>query len=517
MREVLFYANKTIPVKTVINSKSKKSFLTHTTRDLIKEKSKAYDNFKHSGSPNDLQPYKNLTKSVKKAIFNDRNTWLESELKPDTPDRLAWKKAREIIGQTENFSPTNININNEQITNPLRISNEFAKYHLKKLNELRKKATKDPKINPNERLEKWIRKKNLNIPTFQLKTINMRRLDALVNEIKPSKGLPSETIDGLTFKSIYPIIKEGILNIVNLSISSGTFEDNWKKQIIAPRHKRGPRDLLDNYRPVSTIVEIGKIVELEVHSQTVDHFTTNNLFNENHHGSVKNLDTTTALMKVNQFAINAAEEKKVTATVLLDQTAAFDIVDHETLINKLKLYKFSNNTLAWFTSYLKNRSFRVKVESKLSDPKELGEFGVPQGSVLGSLLFVISQNDLPGANDEDQDGLSTCFVDDETEQETSEDISELNSKIQKRVDNAVGWLKDNHMVISPDKTKLIISMTPKLRASRHQNMNFGINIDNQIILPTESEKLLGVIINQDITWSHHIWGESWREEKKSPV
>ena len=99
-------------------------------------------------------------------------------------------------------------------------------------------------------------------------------------------------------------------------------------------------------------------------------------------------------MKVNQYTIDAAEDKKVKATVLLDQTAAFEIVDHETLINKLKLYNFSNNTMKWFISYLKNRSFRVKIYSKLSDPKELGDFGVPQGSVLGSLLFVITQNDL---------------------------------------------------------------------------------------------------------------------------
>ena len=344
----------------------------------------------------------------------------------------------------------------------------------------------------------------------------MKRLDFLVNKIKPSKRVPSDTIDGFTFKTIYPLIRDGILNIVNLSITNGIFDEDWKQQIVPPRHKKGPKDLLENYRPVSTIVEIGKIVELEVHSQTVNHFTNNNLFNENHHGSVKNLDTTTALMKINQYTINAAEEKKVTATVLLDQKAAFDIVDHETLIHKLKLYKFSDTAINWFTSYLKNRSFRVKVESKLSDPKAIGDFGVPQGSVLGSLLFVITQNDLPGANDEYTDGLSTCFIDNETEQESSNNIDVLKVKIQTRVKNAVSWLKDNHMVISPDKTKLIVAMTPELRASKFRNLDFNITIDNKIIQPTESEKLFGVIIKQDITWSHHIWGESWRNEKNNP-
>lgn len=188
-------------------------------------------------------------------------------------------------------------------------------------------------------------------------------------------------------------------------------------------------------------------------------------------------------------------------------------MDHQTLLEKLKAYNFDEISLAWFMSYLSNRSYRVQIESRRKQPRTTGPYGVPQGSVLGSLLFVISQNDLPNATpDNIDDGQTICFVDDETEQVSDTNPGRLQAKLKLRINNAVTWLADNKMVIAPDKSKLILSMTRELRAVRHPNLNISIQVNNTTIPATPSEKLLGIVISQDLSWTPYLWGEVWRQK-----
>ena len=285
---------------------------------------------------------------------------------------------------------------------------------------------------------------------------------------------------------------------------------------MAPKHKKGSRDDLSNYRPVSTIIEIAKITETAAHDQVRDHFIKHNLLHPGHHGGIPKLDTTTALLEVQRFNIEAAESKKVSGTVLLDQSLALDLMDHKILLEKLEAYNFDSNAINWFSSYLSDRTFRVQIESKRSQPRSLGPYAVPQGSVLGCLLFVISQNDLPTATTDDNDCKTVCYVDDETEQVSDTNPMRLQQRLQDRVNNAVTWLEDNKMVISPDKSKFIISMTNEQRAIRHPNLSISINVNNTTITATPSEKLLGVVISQDMTWTPFLWGGGGLAEQEQP-
>ena len=104
-----------------------------------------------------------------------------------------------------------------------------------------------------------------------------------------------------------------------------------------------------------------KVLEMEVHDLMVDHFFTNQLLHKDHHGSVPKLDTTTRLLKIHNYATTTAEEKKATATVLLDQSNAFNVVDHGILLSKLKVYNFLELTLKWFESYLCRRSYKLNL------------------------------------------------------------------------------------------------------------------------------------------------------------
>ena len=132
-----------------------------------------------------------------------------------------------------------------------------------------------------------------------------------------------------------------------------------------------------------------------MYDQIIEHFITNDLFHGNHHGGLPHHSTTTALVQLQDMFLQAAKSKKLTGALLLDQSAAYDLLDHSILLKKLKVYNFDQNSINWFKSYLSDRSQSVQVETKQSPLQDLGDHAAPQGSVLGGILFIINENDFP--------------------------------------------------------------------------------------------------------------------------
>ena len=329
---------------------------------------------------------------------------------------------------------------------------------------------------------------------------------------KRSHGV--DDIDSFSIKLAGPLIEDALLHLINLSIRKHTFAKSWKPQLIFPLHKKGDKLDVENYRPVSHLVEIGKMVEYAVYVQAVEHFTENLLFHENLHGSLTGHSTATALIQVIDMWLEASEKTQLSATLLLDQSAAYDLVDHQILLQKLRVYNFDESAISWFQSYLSKRTQIVQVESKQSmSSSNLEEHAVPQGSILGGLIFIIFSNDFPDCNEV---GQSVMYVDDDTDVVSDPDPELLLQKIQFQADRSASWLKDNRMCVSGDKSKLLISGTKKLRSSK-LTRPMGIQVDGKLVMETRSEKLLGLIINNEMTWREHLYGETWREgDKNSP-
>ena len=183
-------------------------------------------------------------------------------------------------------------------------------------------------------------------------------------------------------------------------------------------------------------------------------------------------------------------------------------------LTMLYLFRFTCNIATdWFSSYLSNRSFRVQLEAARSKKVKIGPYGVPQGTVLGSTLFIISENDLPEATPDKNDQQTVMYVDDSNDQVAATTPRELMSKLQLRADNIISWLEDNRMIISPAKTKLLVMATPQLRSARAQDVVFSVKVGDTVINATPSERMLGLTVSQDMTWLPHFWGEMWRTEK----
>ena len=225
----------------------------------------------------------------------------------------------------------------------------------------------------------------------------------------------------------------------------------------------------------------------------------NNLFHRNQSGFRQNHSCHTALVKMIDSCLSAINHSEFTGVIFLDFKKAFDLVSHSILLQKLKLYFPDENTFDLIQSYLSNRTQYVCVNNISSDKGKVVT-GVPQGSVLGPLFFLIYINDLPLHLDNSIN--SDLFADDTSLYKSGPKINTINDALQCNIDKANDWCKNNSMVIHPDKTKAM------LLASRQKQQNnthiLKLTLESSTIQQIKHHKVLGLWVDSDVNWNVHI-------------
>ena len=216
-------------------------------------------------------------------------------------------------------------------------------------------------------LTRWGDKTN-KINKMKLKTVNIKHTENLIMKLGNSTSYGLDGLDSISLKMIAKEVAGPVNFIVNLSIESATFANKWKMGRVVPIYKGKSKDknLPESFRPVSLLPAISKVVEKTIQEQINQHMTQEKLWNPNHHAYKENHSTTTTLGQLTDLIFEAADENLVSVVMSIDESAAFDVIHHEMLLEKLALYNFDDATITWTRSYLSNRSQYVTIGSQNS-------------------------------------------------------------------------------------------------------------------------------------------------------
>uniref|UniRef100_A0A3P9MAR3 Reverse transcriptase domain-containing protein n=1 Tax=Oryzias latipes TaxID=8090 RepID=A0A3P9MAR3_ORYLA len=301
-------------------------------------------------------------------------------------------------------------------------------------------------------------------------------------------------------KSVLNSVLPSITQIVNMSLQSGIFPEALKTTVIKPLLKKSGLDptVLNNYRPISNLPFLGKVLEKVVYQQLTDFLLLNNSFDVFQSGFRPHHSTETALIKVtNDIRLNT-DDGKVSVLILLDLSAAFDTVDHGILLHRLQDWVgISGSVLSWLKSYLEDRKYFVEIGSCVSDYMGLN-CGVPQGSILGPLLFnlymlplgqLIRSNNISYHNYADDTQIYVSLT-------TGEygPVDSLNHCLQQ----ISAWMQNNFLQLNSDKTEVIVFGPQKQRESVSSYLH------SLSLKPSNQVRNLGVIMDSDLNFNSHI-------------
>jgi hypothetical protein len=325
-------------------------------------------------------------------------------------------------------------------------------------------------------------------------------------------GLSNKTLKFLKYELATPLV-----HLFNLSLQTGNFPDKLKMSRTVPIFKSGDPESCDNYRPISLLSTISKILEKAVAIRLMNHLKQNNLLCENQFGFQAGYSTVHHLLKLTNYVTNEINKKNYTVGIFLDLKKAFDTVPHRILLKKLEKLGIRGIALRWFTNYLNGRSQRVEIDGKLSDIEYL-TISILQGSILGPILFLCFINDLPNCTEM----LSLLFADDTACLTSGPDLKAVIDKANTELQKLSAWFRANKMAVNVNKTKYII-FKPKGKKIEigpgegvlYNNNDRDVPVDNNKIFELErvydnnpnvhnrTYKLLGVLLDENLNFNQH--------------
>ena len=483
--------NQCFPLTTKkIHSKTlSKPWITPHIEKLIDKKNKRFSIKNKNNTDINNTKYKIAKKEMQKAIDVEKKKYFKNLLE-ETNDNIKqkWNAIRLIINRKKETS------------NNCILPNNILGQHYSTVAE--KLAEKLPKITKNDIPSTSKIKKSKNPPNnFVFTSITQRQVYELILRLDSTKGPGIDNIDIKSLKSIANIISHHLTSLFNDSIKTGIYPQCLKTSICIPIYKGNPLDPTDpvNYRPISILTSINKIFEQCLHTQLSQYMELNNLLPKFQYGYRKNHNTSQAILDYANYINNANANKLVTIAIFMDLSKAFDTVDKTILKHKLHELGLAELSTSLIDSYMSDRKFCMKNDDK----HYMQNYGVPQGSILGLLLFIMYTFDM---TDITRHNKVIVYADDTTVLVSGKNLTEAKQQCNDILERFNKYFTLNKLSINPSKTKFMIHK-PTYKHNRHKYMHDTTNtkliMDGIPLKQVNSIKFLGVMINEKLNWECH--------------
>jgi hypothetical protein len=441
------------------------------------------DNYKRNKQ---FDEYKSQRNKVTKLLRSSKKEYFRNLTKNSSDSKSVWKAINTL---------TKKNIHNNDISTKLS-PNAFNEHFVNTtLSTVKVDKSSDNKL---LQLEEYCNHKNIR-NAFNIPFITTHDVYFYLTHLKQTNSRGLDNIDSKILKLSVAIITDSLTYLYNLCIDKSYFPTALKEAKVIPLHKAGDKENPSNYRPISILSALSKPLEKHIHKHLSYHVAKFDLLHSNQSGFRKNHSCHTSLINLVDNWLENIDNQKFSGVLFIDFAKAFDVIDHNLLLRKLVLYNCSEQSLSLLKSFLSNRHQKVFCNKTFSDllPQM---FGVPQGSILGPLLFSLFINDLPLFIDK---VLCELFADDTSIHSSDSSLKNLSANLQVSINQLIEWTELNHMSLNPSKTKYMLIATRQKRQNITCNMP-PLYIKNSIVEEVDQHKVLGVIIDKNLTWSPHI-------------
>ena len=488
---ILKVFDKHAPVRSCIAKRKGAPWVSSNTKLLMRLRDNAFRKFKRTNYPGDWSYYKQLRNFTTSVLRQEKKAYFSSKfVGKHLSTKEAWSELRQhglikcrnsvdvsgLLCSPKALDELNLHFSSVCNTNCTSTVNQAMQY---------------------------LENTSFISPLFNFSKITETDVYNAVQRIH-SNSLGADGITIKMIKLVLPFVVSALVNIINFSLTTAVFPSAWKDARVLALPKKQTVNSYDDLRPISLLSVLSKITEKIVYSQIIKHINANMILPSLQSGFRSKHSTCTALTKVLDDIHRNIDNRLASVLVLLDFSKAFDTVQHDLLLSKLKYYNFSQSSVNWFRSYLVNRQQRVMLPSKpnfLSQAVTL-KAGVPQGSILGPLLFTLYTADLHKVIKI----FTPHFYADDTQLYFSSKVSDLVNVVQllnNELQNISSWCFSNGLKINPNKSVYMI-VTSKHFKKLIDDLNLDLKINNISLPKVNSVRNLGVVINSVLDWTEHV-------------